>query len=109
LIYEDHFTVLFQGPFQNIDLVLVTVAISVFLDKIYRIKFLSTTSLQKRRDRAVGISTGYGLDDQGVGVRVPMGAKIFLFRVVHTGSGAHPASYTMGNEISKHWGKATWA
>jgi hypothetical protein len=26
---------------------------------------------------AVGPATGYGLDDQGVGVRVPVGARIF--------------------------------
>jgi hypothetical protein len=29
------------------------------------------------RDSAVGISNGYGLDDRGVGVRVPVGANIF--------------------------------
>jgi hypothetical protein len=29
------------------------------------------------RDSAVGIATGYGLDDQGVGVRVSVGARIF--------------------------------
>jgi hypothetical protein len=29
------------------------------------------------RDSAVGIATGYGLDDRGVGVRVPVGARIF--------------------------------
>jgi hypothetical protein len=29
------------------------------------------------RDSAVGIVTGYGLDDQGVGVQVPVGARIF--------------------------------
>jgi hypothetical protein len=29
------------------------------------------------RDNVVGISTGYGLDDQGVGVRVPVGVRIF--------------------------------
>jgi hypothetical protein len=28
-------------------------------------------------DSAVGLATGYGLDDQGVGVRVPVGARIF--------------------------------
>jgi hypothetical protein len=28
-------------------------------------------------DSSVGIATGYGLDDEGVGVRVPMGARIF--------------------------------
>jgi hypothetical protein len=31
----------------------------------------------KSRDSAVGIATGYGLDDQGVGVQVPVGARIF--------------------------------
>jgi hypothetical protein len=31
------------------------------------------------RDSAVGIATGYGLDDQGFGVRVPVGGKNFHF------------------------------
>jgi hypothetical protein len=34
-------------------------------------------SLHESRDSAVGIATGYGLDDQGVGVLVPVGARIF--------------------------------
>jgi hypothetical protein len=29
------------------------------------------------RDNSVGIATGYGLDDRGVGFRVPVGARIF--------------------------------
>jgi hypothetical protein len=29
------------------------------------------------QDSSVGIATGYGLDDGGVGVRVPVGARIF--------------------------------
>jgi hypothetical protein len=29
--------------------------------------------LFRSRDRVVGIATGYGLDDRGVGVRVPVG------------------------------------
>jgi hypothetical protein len=29
------------------------------------------------RDSAVGIATGYGLDDRGVGVRVPVVSRIF--------------------------------
>jgi hypothetical protein len=29
------------------------------------------------RDSSVGIATSYGLDDRGVGVRVPVGARIF--------------------------------
>jgi hypothetical protein len=37
------------------------------------ISFLTTSS----RDCVVGIATGYGLDDRGVGVRVSMGSKIF--------------------------------
>jgi hypothetical protein len=41
-------------------------------------------------DSAVGIATGYGLDDIGVGFRAPVGT---LLHVIQTGSGAHPASY----------------
>jgi hypothetical protein len=33
--------------------------------------------MARSRDRAVGIATGYGLDDREVGVRVPVGSKIF--------------------------------
>jgi hypothetical protein len=29
------------------------------------------------RDSIVGIASGYGLDDRGVGVRVPVGSRIF--------------------------------
>jgi hypothetical protein len=28
-------------------------------------------------DSVVGISTSYGLDDRGVGIRVPVGSRIF--------------------------------
>jgi hypothetical protein len=38
------------------------------------------TSIQCKcgsRDSSVGIATGYGLDDRGVGVRVPVGSRIF--------------------------------
>jgi hypothetical protein len=31
----------------------------------------------RRRDSAVGIATGYGRDDRGVGVRVPVGSRMF--------------------------------
>jgi hypothetical protein len=39
----------------------------------------------------------YGLDDRAIGVRSPAGAKDFSsILCVQTGSGAHPASCTMG-------------
>jgi hypothetical protein len=31
------------------------------------------------RDSVVDVATGYGLDKRGVGVRVPLGSRIFLF------------------------------
>jgi hypothetical protein len=46
-------------------------------------------------DSSVGIVTGYGLDDQGVGVQIPVGSRIFTSPIVQTSSGVHPTSYTM--------------
>jgi hypothetical protein len=37
----------------------------------------TTAHLAWNRDSSVGIATGYGLDDRGVGVRVPVGSRIF--------------------------------
>jgi hypothetical protein len=34
------------------------------------------------RDSAVGIATGYGMDDQGVRVQVPVGQEFSLLHVV---------------------------
>jgi hypothetical protein len=48
----------------------------------------------------VGLATGYGLDDQEVGVRVS------VVYVAHTGSGAHPPSYPMGTGGSFPGGEA---
>jgi hypothetical protein len=50
----------------------------------------------KSQDSSVGIATGYGLDDRGVGVLVPVGQELSLLHVVQTGSGVHPTSYPMG-------------
>jgi hypothetical protein len=47
-------------------------------------------------DSSVGIATGYGLDDRGVGVRVPKYQEFSLLQVVPTGSGVHTTSYPMG-------------
>jgi hypothetical protein len=35
------------------------------------------TGVNTGRSSAVGIATGYMLDKQGVGVRIPVGSKIF--------------------------------
>jgi glutamine synthetase len=40
-------------------------------------KFIQVQSYKRSRDSAVGIATSYGLDDRGVGVRVPVGSRIF--------------------------------
>jgi hypothetical protein len=48
-----------------------------------------------------------GLDDRAIGVRSPAGAKGFSSNLcVQTGSGAHPASCTMGIGDSFPGGKA---
>jgi hypothetical protein len=62
----------------------------------------------KSRDNVVGIATGYGLDDLGVGVRVPVGSRISLPQVIQTGSGAQSA-YLMGRGAPFPAGKAAGA
>jgi hypothetical protein len=53
------------------------------------------------QDSSVGITTNYGLEDRMIGVRIPAGDGNSLLRHrVQTGSGAHPASYPMGTEVS---------
>jgi hypothetical protein len=47
------------------------------------------------RGSAVGIATAYGLEDRGVGVRVPVGSEFSLLHIVQTGSWADPGSYPM--------------
>jgi hypothetical protein len=55
---------------------------------------------KKLRDSAVGIATGYGLNDRGVGVRVPVGARIF--------SSPHRPNWFWGS-LSLPWAKAAGA
>jgi hypothetical protein len=54
-------------------------------------------SIDRNRGSLVNIVSACGLDDRAIGVQSPAEAKDFSssFRV-HTGSEAHPASYTMG-------------
>jgi hypothetical protein len=53
-------------------------------------------SSTRSRESVVGIATGYGLDDRGVRVRVPVGSRILLFHVTRTASRVNPISYKMG-------------
>jgi hypothetical protein len=56
---------------------------------------------------SVSIVSGYGLDDRGIEVRFPPGARDFSSNLcVQTGSGAHPASCTMGTGGPFPGGKA---
>jgi hypothetical protein len=51
------------------------------------------------RDSSVGIVVGYGLDDGGVGVRVPVGGKNFHFSMSSRpalGSTQHPIQWVPG-------------
>jgi hypothetical protein len=71
-----------------------------FIMRSYVHIFNSSTSIGWNRDSVVGIATSYVLDDRVVGVRVPVGSRIFTSPIVQTGSGAHPTSYTMGTWVS---------
>jgi hypothetical protein len=70
-----------------------------FLFQVFRLK-VSVHFSSGSRDSAVGIVTGYGLDNRGVGVLVPIGKEFSILHVAQAESGAHPASYPMGIEGS---------
>jgi hypothetical protein len=55
---------------------------------------------------AVGIATGYSLDDWGVGVESRWGQEFSLRHVVQTNCGAHPASYPMGTGVKRRRSEA---
>jgi hypothetical protein len=48
---------------------------------IRRREICSDVSQSMSRDSSVGIATGYGLDDQMIGVRFPAGLGIFLLDI----------------------------
>jgi hypothetical protein len=53
--------------------------------------------MHRSRGSSGSIVSDYGLDDRAIEVRSPEGAKDFSCSLcVQTGSGAHPASCTMG-------------
>jgi hypothetical protein len=59
------------------------------------------------RDSSVSIVSGYGLDDWAIDIRSPAEAKDFSSGLcVQIGSGAHPASCTLGTGGPFPGGKA---
>jgi hypothetical protein len=57
----------------------------------------NTSSINMSRVSSGSIVSDYGLDDRAIGVRSPAGGKDFSYSLfVQTGTGAHPASCTMG-------------
>jgi hypothetical protein len=65
------------------------------------------TDVQCSRGSSVSIVSDCGLDDLAIGVWSPAGAKDFSSNLcVQTGSGAHPASCTMGTGGPFPGGKA---
>jgi hypothetical protein len=77
------------------------------LSKIY---FCSSTCY--KNVSVVGIETSYGLDDQGVGVRVLVRSRMSSSQIVQTGSEVHLTSYpvvTGGSfPVGKADGACTW-
>jgi hypothetical protein len=61
----------------NINTSFIPKFISLTVLSIILIKHSSAHSLGKSWDSAVSIANGYGLDDRGVGVWVPVGSRIF--------------------------------
>jgi hypothetical protein len=73
-------------------------------------KFLYAFLISRSRGSSVGMGLGYGLDDRGSRVRFPAGTGNFSvhYRVKNC-SGAHPASYPMGERGCFLGGKAAGA
>jgi hypothetical protein len=77
---------------------------------VNEIHFLSQiTIFRQNRDSAVGIATGYGLDDRGVGVRVPVGSRILSSPRRLDRLWVHATSYPVGTGGSFPRGKAAGA
>jgi hypothetical protein len=57
------------------------------------------------QDSTVYTVTGYGLDNQGLQFQFWWGQEFSLLDVVQTGSGAHPAPYSVGTGGSFPVGK----
>jgi hypothetical protein len=77
--------------------ILVKLHLLIYFSNVHNIGFVQTTSSVRSRVSSGSIVSDYGLDDRAKGVRSLAEAKDFSFILcVQTGSGAHPASCTMG-------------
>jgi hypothetical protein len=56
-----------------------------FSEAVTLVTYLFKPQVTKGRNNIVGIATGYGLDDEGVGIRVQWGQEFSLLHVVQTG------------------------
>jgi hypothetical protein len=65
--------------------------------------------VQVSQNNAVGIATGYLLDNRGSEFESRWGQELSFLHVVQTGSEFHPTSYPMGNGGSFLEGKAARA
>jgi hypothetical protein len=55
----------------------VLIRVHQTVSHIHTYIYLHTYTLYRRRDNAVGLATGYGLDDRGIGVLVQVESRIF--------------------------------
>jgi hypothetical protein len=70
------------------------------------ITFILILSSHSCRGIAVGIATGYGLEDRGSELESRWGNEFSLLRIGQTGSGVHPSYHPMGNAGPFLGGKA---
>jgi hypothetical protein len=54
-----------------------TTIYTVEFSTVLTLDFVTVLVHMRSLDSSVGIATGYGLDDRGVGVRVPVGSRFF--------------------------------
>jgi glutamine synthetase len=57
---------------------------------IYQFCHLNNKYRYWKQDSAIGIATGYGLDNRRIGVRIPVNSRY------HSDSATHPTSYPLG-------------
>jgi hypothetical protein len=63
----------------------------------------------KSRGSAAGITTDYGLDNQGIEFESLEGQEFSFLHIIQTSPGFHPVSYPVGTRGSLFEGKAAGA